>query len=112
MEYYVGQIFEEMYPPEAAGWCNEQGNVFINEIEPVDNVRRFQIQDVPEHIPTYEEIDRLRIEYRHAQIDDKTIARMRKQANGTWAEADEVAYLALDAEVTAYIEEHFPYPEE
>lgn len=60
--------------------------------------------------PTYEEIDQLRIEYRKTHIDDKTIARMRKQANNTWTEKDEQAYLELDAEVTAYIEEHYPYP--
>ena len=61
---------------------------------------------------TWEQIDEMRIQYRHDNIDDKTIARMRKQANGTWTEEDEQAYLALDAEVTAYIEEHYPYPEE
>lgn len=60
--------------------------------------------------PTYEEIDQLRIEYRKEHIDDKTIARMRKTANKTWTEEDEQAYLALDAEVTAYIEEHYKYP--
>lgn len=60
--------------------------------------------------PTYEEVDQMRIEYRKEHIDDKTIARMRKTANGTWTEEDEQAYLELDAEVTAYIEEHFPYP--
>lgn len=60
--------------------------------------------------PTYEEVDQMRIEYRKEHIDDRTIARMRKTANGTWTEEDEQEYLALDAEVTAYIEEHFPYP--
>lgn len=62
--------------------------------------------------PTYEEIDALRIQYRREHIDDKTIARMRKTANGTWTEEDEQEYLALDAKVTAYIEEHYPYPDE
>ena len=61
---------------------------------------------------TYEEIDALRVAYRQANIDTKTIARMRKQANNTWTEEDEQAYLALDAKVTAYIEENYPYPEE
>lgn len=63
-----------------------------------------------EPAPTYEEVDAKRIQYRKAHIDDRTLARQRKQANGTWTEEDEQAYLALDAEVTAYIEEHFPYP--
>lgn len=60
--------------------------------------------------PTWEEVDQARIEYRKMHIDDRTIARMRKTANGTWTESDEAEYLALDEEVTAYIEEHFPYP--
>lgn len=60
---------------------------------------------------TYEEIDAMRVQYRQQKIDNKTIARMRKQANETWTEEDEVAYLTLDAEVTAYIEENYPYPE-
>jgi hypothetical protein len=33
-------------------------------------------------------------------------------ANSTWTDEDEQAYLALDAEVTTYIEQHFPYNEE
>jgi len=61
--------------------------------------------------PTWEEVDQERIQYRKTHIDDRTLARQRKQANGTWTPEDEQAYLALDAEVTAYIEEHFPYPE-
>lgn len=46
MEYYIGQIFEEMYPAEAADWCNHN-NAMIVEIEPKDNVRQFQIQALP-----------------------------------------------------------------
>ena len=53
-----------------------------------------------------------RVTYRKKSIDDKTLERQRKQANGTWTEEDEQAYLALDAEVTAYIEENLPYPTE
>lgn len=62
--------------------------------------------------PTHDEIKELRKQYRQQHIDDNTAERSRRQANGTWTEEDEQAYLALDAEVTAYIEEHYPYPEE
>jgi len=62
--------------------------------------------------PTYEEIDKVREEYRKEHIDSKTAMRSRKMANQTWTADDERAYLDLDAEVTAYIEEHFPYPTE
>lgn len=48
MTYKIGQIFEGEYPPEAAVWCNESGKAYIEEIEPQDGVRRFQIVKVPE----------------------------------------------------------------
>lgn len=64
-----------------------------------------------EPAPTYDEIDQARIQYRKTHIDDRTLARQRKQANGTWTSEDEQAYLALDAEVTAWIEANLPYPE-
>lgn len=53
MNFEIGQIFEKEYPPEAAEWCNENGKAYIEEIEPVDDVRRFQIKGIPE--PTQEE---------------------------------------------------------
>ena len=93
---------------KVAEWCNESGEYHIEEDE-----EYYKVVKNPEPLPpTYEEVDRMRVQYRHEHIDDKTIARSRKQANGTWTDEDEQAYLALDAEVTAYIEEHFPYPEE
>jgi hypothetical protein len=105
-EYYIGQIFEGKYPPMAAVWCN-QNNAFIEKIG--DN--RYEIKAVPPApAPTREEIERARIAYRREHIDDETLCRLRKQANGTWTQEKEDAYLALDAEVTAYIEEHLPYP--
>lgn len=61
---------------------------------------------------TKEDVREERVAYRQEHIDNQTLERQRKQANGTWTQEDEEAYLALDAEVTAYIEEHFPYPEE
>lgn len=62
--------------------------------------------------PTHDEVSKMREEYRKEHIDSKTAERSRKTANGTWTAEDERAYLDLDAEVTAYINEHFPYPEE
>lgn len=62
--------------------------------------------------PTYDEISKMREEYRKEHIDSKTAMRSRKMANQTWTAEQEREYLDLDAEVTAYIEEHFPYPTE
>lgn len=54
-EFYIGQIFDGEYPPEAACYCNDHGDRYIEEIEPTtEGVRRFEIKAVPE--PTTEEI--------------------------------------------------------
>lgn len=46
-KFYINQIFENIYPPEAADFCNQsQGGdtpCYIKELEPNGNVRRFQI---------------------------------------------------------------------
>lgn len=110
-EYYIGQKFVDMYPTDAAIWCN-LNNAYIDEIKPIKDKRQFEIKAIQEHIPTWEEIDQIRVQYRKEHIDDRTIARMRKTANGTWTEEDEREYLTLDAEVTAWIEENLPYPAE
>ena len=53
-DFYIGQVFEETYPPEAAVWCNSHGDRDITELEKDGDKRRFQIVAVPE--PTTEEI--------------------------------------------------------
>lgn len=47
MEFYIGQIFSEMYPSEAADWCNNN-NCYMDEIEPENEKRRFQIKEITE----------------------------------------------------------------
>lgn len=50
-KYYIGQIFTDIYPADAADWCNNN-NAYIDEIEPENNIRRFeifeQLQPTPE----------------------------------------------------------------
>ena len=89
---------------DLAIYCNEN-NCHIEDkgdyLESVEN---------EPYVPTYDDIKQMRIQYRKDHIDDKTLERQRKTANGTWTEEDEQDYLALDAEVTAWIEENLPYP--
>lgn len=74
--------------------------------------KRYLESECPEPpAPTHDEISKLRENYRKEHIDSKTAERSRKMANQTWTSDDERAYLDLDAEVTAYINEHFPYPD-
>lgn len=65
-EFEINQLFEESYPPEAAAWCNSN-RAYIEEIAPVDGVRRFQIVAVPE--PTAEELAAARISELQAYLD-------------------------------------------
>ena len=44
--FTIGQIFSGDYPPEAADWCNTN-NCYIIELEPINDVRQFQILEVP-----------------------------------------------------------------
>jgi hypothetical protein len=92
---------------EVASWCNENGY----HIE--DDGTYYKTVKNPEPLPpTDEQIRQMRIAYRREHIDDQTAERSRKMANGTWTAEDEAEYLALDAEVTAWIEENLPYNEE
>lgn len=114
---YIGQDEEKQQAAQAAQdeynavaeWCNETRQYTIE-----DDGTYYKVIEIitPEPIPpTQEEIKEMRILYRREHIDDQTAERSRKIANGTWTSEDETAYLALDAEVTAYIEEHYPYNE-
>lgn len=89
---------------DLASYCN-QNDCHIED-------RGKYLESVPnEHpAPTYEDVSKMREEYRKEHIDSQTAMRSRKIANQTWTPDDERAYLDLDAEVTAYIEQHFPYP--
>lgn len=69
------------------------------------------VENIP-FVPTHEYIRQQRLEYRKNNIDDKTAERSRKIANGSWTTDDEEDYLAFDAEITAWIEENLPYPDE
>ena len=50
----LGQIFENTYPIEVAEWCNAN-NCYIEEIESIDGVRRFEVKEVQPNIETEEE---------------------------------------------------------
>lgn len=55
-EYHVGQIFEGIYPPEAAGWCNDN-NCYIEEIAPRGGKSRYEIKAIPEPTPEEQEAE-------------------------------------------------------
>ena len=66
--FTTGQIFAEIYPPEAAQWCNEN-NHYIVELEPIDGMRQFQIQAIPG--PSLEEVKTKKIATLKAERDTR-----------------------------------------
>ena len=81
MNYEIGQIFEKRYPPEVAIWCNDN-NAYIEEIEPVDGHRRFQIVAIPEPEPlTKKEIEELYDKRIEQWIDETANSRRYRTAD-------------------------------
>ena len=112
MEYYIGQIFEEMYPSEAAEWCNKNNAVLV-ELEPENDVRRFQIEEQPEPTPpTHDEISKMREAAYRENIDGLHARKQRKEILGEWTEEDETEYIAKVKQLSAEIAEQYPYPVE
>lgn len=60
MDFQINQIFESNYPPEAADWCNQQDNCSIQEIDPADGIRRFQI--VSDAVPSLDEVKQSKLD--------------------------------------------------
>lgn len=63
MEFYIGQIFEDIYPPEAADWCNSN-NAMIVEIDPV-------VRTVTEEYETVEEEIKVVPAVAHIETDEE-----------------------------------------
>lgn len=63
MEFHIGQIFEDMYPSEAADWCNAN-NAMIVEIDPV-------VRTVTEEYETVEEETKVIPAVTHIETDEE-----------------------------------------
>lgn len=62
MDFYIGQIFEDIYPSEAAEWCNSN-NAMIVEIDPV-------VRTVTEEYETVEEETKVIPAVTHIETDE------------------------------------------
>lgn len=106
-EYYIGQIFEGKYPPEAAVWCNAN-NAYIDVI----GEKLYEIKAIPEPpAPTEEEQREKRARAYQAEIDPITahIQRLRDEDS----DSEEIAELLTERSAkVAEIKERYPYPEE
>lgn len=69
-EFYVGQIFEDTYPPEAAEFCNKSQKYYISEItEESDTKRKFRIDAIPD--PSLEELKNRKLQELKFLFNDK-----------------------------------------
>lgn len=104
-EFYIGQIFDGIYPPEAAIWCN-QNDAFISVI----GDKRYEIKAVPEPpAPTKEEQEQARKAAYTAEIDPLHARKTRKTILGEWTDNDETEYVAKVKELSVEIVERYPY---
>ena len=112
-EFYIGQIFEEMYPAEASDWCNSN-KAMIREITPTtEGVRRFEIMALPEPpAPTHDEISSMRKHAYEVEIDPLHSRKQRKSILGEWTDELETEYQEQVRTLSAEIAERFPYPDE
>lgn len=107
-EYYIGQIFEGKYPPEAAIWCNAN-QAYIDVI----GDHRYEIKAIPPApAPTKEEQSENRsIAYRE-EVDPITshISRLRDKEQTEEVVAEISELIAERDEKVAEIKERYPYP--
>ena len=97
-EFFIGRVFEEAYPPEAAVWCNQQGNCYIKEIDALDGKRRFQIKAVPE--PTPEEIEAQELAEAKAERAE-AVSKIIVEVDGMKFDGDEIAQTRMGRTISA-----------
>lgn len=101
MEFQIGQVFEESYPPEAAVWCNESGKAYIEEIEPTaEGVRRFKIVGVPE--PTAEEVKAQALAQAKTERAE-AVSKITVEVDGKTFDGDETAQTRMGRTIAAAI---------
>jgi hypothetical protein len=66
-EFFIGQIFDGIYPPDAAAWCNNN-NAYIEDLG--DN--RYEIKNIEISLPTYEEQSARRADLYRIEVDPIT----------------------------------------
>ena len=83
----IGNIYLDDYEPSVAQWCNNN-NAYIEEIEPVDGHRRFQVVAVPE--PTAEELAEQELQQKKAERAE-AVSRITVEVDGMVFDGDEKA---------------------
>lgn len=83
----IGHIYINDYPESAAEWCNTN-NAYIEEIEPQNGHRRFEVKAVP--APTPEEQQQALMEQKKA-LRAEAVSRITVEVDGMVFDGDEKA---------------------
>lgn len=100
MDLQIGQIFEDVFPPDAAAWCNESGKAYIEEIPAVDGIRRFQIVAIPE--PSEEELAAQELAQAKAERAD-AVSKLIVEVDGMRFDADEESQTRMGRTIAAAV---------
>ena len=102
--FSIGQIFIDKYQPNAAIWCNSN-NAYIEEIEPVDGHRRFQIVAIP--APTPEEQQQALMEQKKA-LRAEAVSKITVTVDGMVFDGDEKAQDRMARAITMFQANNLP----
>lgn len=100
----IGQIFTDDYDPSVADWCNSN-NAYIEEIEPQDGHRRFEVKAVPE--PTPEEQAEQALAQAKAERAD-AVSRITVTVDGLVFDGDETAQDRMARAITMFNANNLP----
>lgn len=90
----IGQIFLDDYSQDVADWCNSN-NAYIEEIEPQDGHRRFEVKAIQE--PTFEEAKAFKLSEINSACDA-----ILNQAVNSYPESEVLTFDQQVEEVKAY----------
>lgn len=95
MKFYVGQIFEDAYPPEAVEWC-EANDCLIYDIKSDGDTVRYQIQQIPDLT------DQQQLQQAKQQRED-AVSKITVTVDGMTFDGDETAQTRIGRTVAAAI---------
>lgn len=99
MNFELNQIFESVYPPEVASWC-QANNAFIEEIESNNGIRRFQVKGIP--APTPEELEAQALAEAKAERAE-AVSRIVVEVDGMRFDGDEESQGRLSRTISAAV---------
>ena len=100
----IGNIYIDDYPESVAQWCNEN-NAYIEEIEPIDGHRRFQVVAVPE--PTAEELAEQELQQKKAERAE-AVSKITVTVDGMVFDGDEKAQDRMARAITMFQANNLP----